>query len=236
MTPTEPGVIPADPDTRYLHHGDRITLDELAVHLSAAARWLDHLAIAAEKPAVPIELGDNVCDRLTALSRELGQLGADIGKVDEIITEQRPLAPYLSMHGREPWGSRAHGEEPAKYGKRLSTILSLRQIERLARHDEEPWANHEPGIPYLEGIKDLPGLEEWESKRAADRLARARHAAIDAQAKEELCTTCQAKPGSWCRTKNGFVADTFHKPRTRAATAVVDELLAEQAAAGKERV
>ncbi|MFI7642927.1 hypothetical protein [Nonomuraea sp. NPDC049400] len=104
----------------------------------------------------------------------------------------------------------------------------MRQILMLAQEDEEPWRNSEPGIPYWEGIRDLPGVEEWVSKRAADGLARARAAALQAQAKLEPCTTCQARLGAWCRTKNGHVAESFHKPRLKAAAAVVDEALAER--------
>ncbi|MFG2000398.1 hypothetical protein ACGFNU_14715 [Spirillospora sp. NPDC048911] len=148
------------------------------MHLNAAATWLRQLAIAAERPGVPVELGDNVCARPALFGDELARLSNDVAETDQIITDDRPLKPFLSMHNREPWGSRAYGEDPATWGKRLSTVLSMRQILMLAREDEEPWRNNEPGISYLDGIKDLPGIDDWVSKRAADRLARARHAAI----------------------------------------------------------
>jgi hypothetical protein len=189
-------LIPEDPDTRYLYNSDRISLDELAVHLNAAACWLRHLSIAAERPDVPIELGDNLCARLQTLGEELARFSEDVAQTDQIITDGRPLKPFLSMHGREPWGSRAQAEDPTEWGKRLSTVLSMRQILMLGREDEEPWRNSEPGIAYWDGIKDLPGLEEWVSKRAAERLARDRAAAIDAQAKQEPCSTCQAIAGT----------------------------------------
>ncbi|MET8146463.1 hypothetical protein ABZU32_39655 [Sphaerisporangium sp. NPDC005288] len=51
--------------TEHLRAGARITLDQLAVHLDAAAVWLRQVAIAAETPAVPVELGDNVSERWT---------------------------------------------------------------------------------------------------------------------------------------------------------------------------
>lgn len=223
-------LVPRDPDVGHLFNGPRISLDELAVQLNAAAVWLRDLAIAAERPDVPVELGDNVCQRLASLGDELARLGTDVAETDQIISEDRPLKPFLSMHGCEPWGSRAHAEDPAVWGKRLSTVLSMRQILMLARQDEEPWRNNEPGISYLDGIKDLPGIEEWVSKRAADRLARVRDAAIQAQAKQERCTTCEAVAGTWCRTKNGRVAESFHRPRLKAATTIVDEHLAEDAA------
>jgi hypothetical protein len=47
-------------------------LNELAVHLNAAAGWLRDLAIAAERPGTPIELGDNVRERLATLSDHAG--------------------------------------------------------------------------------------------------------------------------------------------------------------------
>ncbi|MGI5292933.1 hypothetical protein ACQEVF_57815 [Nonomuraea polychroma] len=209
--------------TEHLRAGDRITLDELAVHLSAAAVWLRQLAVAAETPATPLELGENVSAPLDRMADELAKLGDDIARVDDIISNWQPLRPYL--HQREPWGTRAHGSDRNTWGKRLSTVLSLRQLLYLAAADQ-PWLDEEPGIAYLDGIKGVPGLEEWESVRAAKRREAARQAAILAQARQEHCTTCQAIPGVLCRTRNGHLADSMHKPRLAAATAVVDERLA----------
>ncbi len=211
--------------TEHLHAGERITLDELAVHLNAAAVWLRQLALAAETPTVPIELGANVSDRLDTIAAELAKLGHDVAQADVVIAEWQPLRPYLP--NREPWGARAHGSDRDKWGKRLSTVLSLRQVLVLVA-DDLLWRDEEPGIAYLDGLNGIPGLEEWESPRAARRRAAARQAAIQAQAKQEECTTCQAIPGTHCRTKNGHVAETFHKPRIALATRVVDERLQEE--------
>ncbi|MFF0250769.1 hypothetical protein ACWEU6_12665 [Streptosporangium sandarakinum] len=210
-----------DPDsTAHLRAGDRITLDELAVHLDAAAVWLRQLAIAAETPAVPIELGANVSDRLDAMADELARLGRDVAQADTVISEGQPLRPCLP--DRVPWGVRAHGSDRGQWGKHLSTVLSLRQLLMLAAADL-PWNDEERGIAYLDGLNGLPGLEEWESPRAAERRAAAQRAAIQAQARQEHCETCQAVPGTHCRTKNDRIADAYHKPRLALATQVVDE-------------
>lgn len=55
--------------TEHLRAGDRITLDEIAVHLNAAAVWLRQLAVAAETPNVPVDLGRNLCDELDSMAR-----------------------------------------------------------------------------------------------------------------------------------------------------------------------
>ncbi|MGW3346766.1 zinc finger domain-containing protein [Nonomuraea rubra] len=204
---------------------ERITLDDLAVQLDAVAVWLRQLALAAERPAVPVELGENVCQRLDALAKELAELGRDVAKVDIIISEQQPLRPHL--HANEPWGARAHGSDRTEWGKRLSTVLSLRQILWLAADANMPWRDEEPGIPYLAGLAGLPGLEDWESPRAAARRTAERLAAIDKQALQEECDSCSAGAGKHCRTKNGRYAEAFHRPRIRAAAATVDEQLAD---------
>ncbi|MEV7805078.1 hypothetical protein AB0O28_19215 [Microbispora sp. NPDC088329] len=198
----------------------RITLDDLAVQLDAIAVWARSLAIEAETPRVPIELGDNVCDRLDAIGKELAGLARDVAKADQVISEWHPLRPFL--HANEPWGARAHGSDRDKWGKRLSTVLSLRQILWLAS-DDLPWRDEQPGIPYLEGLQGLPGLEEWESPRAARRREAERQAAIQKQALQEHCDSCKAEPGRQCVTRNGRVAEMFHRPRIVAATATVDE-------------
>ncbi|WP_433259405.1 hypothetical protein ACQPYK_50150 (plasmid) [Streptosporangium sp. CA-135522] len=205
--------------TEHLRCGKRITLDELAVHLDAARVWLRQLALAAETPAVPIELGANICDRLDAMADELGRLGQDVARADAVISQWQPLRPYLPNW--EPWGARAHGSDRQQWGKRLSTVLSLHQVLALVSEDL-PWRDEEPGIAYLDGLNGIPGLEEWESPRAA------RAAAIQAQARQEVCATCQAIAGTHCRTKNGHIAETYHKPRITLATRVVDDGLQEQ--------
>ncbi|MEV4250955.1 hypothetical protein AB0J63_47165 [Streptosporangium canum] len=211
--------------TEHLRAGERITLDELAVHLDAARVWLRQLALAAETPAVPIELGANICDRLDAMAEELGRFSHNLARADTVISQWQPLRPYLP--NREPWGARAHGSDRQQWGKRLSTVLSLHQLLALVS-DDLPWRDEDPGIAYPDGLNGIPGLEEWESPRAARRRAAARQETIQAQAKQEVCSTCQAIAGTYCRTKNGHIAEAVHKPRLAAATQVVDERLAEQ--------
>lgn len=217
------GQFSTDPaETEHLRAGPRITLDELAVHLDAVAVWLRQLAIAAETPAVPVELGDNVSDRLDSMAKDLAALGVDVAKADQVIAGWQPLRPYL--HNREPWGVRAHGSDREQWGKRLSTVLSLRQVLYLAA-DDLPWRDEETGIAYLDGLNGLPGLDEWESPRAARRRAAEREAQIQEQAMREHCATCQAIPRAYCRTKSGQLAETFHKPRLKAAIATVDRIV-----------
>ncbi len=205
-------------DTAHLRAGDRITLTELATELGAVAVWLRQLAIAAETPAVPVELGD-MCDQLDQTAADLSRKAEVIADVDQIITERRPLRPFFPT--REPWGLRAHGSDRDKWGKRLSTVLSHRQINSLALADM-PWRDEEPGITYLDGIAGLPGLDAWESPRAARRRAAARAKAIDALARQILCPTCSAPAGRDCTTKTGRLAEQLHRPRVAAATTDYD--------------
>lgn len=213
-------------DTAHLHGGDRITLDELKVNLSALAVWLRQLAIAAERPATPVEL-DEVCGELDRMASDLTRSAERIAEVDAIITDERPL---MRSFGSEPWGFAAHGLDPDKsrYGKRLSTVLTHHQIIALARTDS-PWrANQaEPGIAYLEGLDGLPGLERWESQRGAKRRAKEREERILKQTIKEPCPSCGAEPDRGCQTKTGRLAELAHQPRRQAAVAVVDQQLAE---------
>ncbi|ACZ87575.1 hypothetical protein [Streptosporangium roseum] len=212
-------------NTEHLRCGERITMDELAVHLDAARVWLRQLALAAETPTVPIELGANICDRLDAMAEEPGRFGQNLARADTVISAWQPLRPYLP--NRESWGARAHGSDRQQWGKRLSTVLSLHQLLAPVS-DDLPWRDEEPGIAYLDGLNGIPGVGEWESARAARRRAAARQAAIQDQAQQERCSTCQAIAGTHRRTENGHIADAYHKPRITRATQVVDEALGEE--------
>lgn len=208
-------------DTAHLHAGERITLEELSTQLSAAAVWLRQLAIAAERPSVPVEL-DEVCRDLDRMADELARVGGHIAEVDAIIVDGKPLARTF---GSEPWGAAAHGLDPdkTKYGKRLSTVLTHHQIVALARPDS-PWRadQAEPGVPYLKGIAGLPGLDRWESQRGAKRRAKEREQRIFAQTRLESCPSCGAEPKGECRTKTGRLAEVSHRPRRQAAIATID--------------
>lgn len=222
-------------DTAHLREGDRITLDELAVHLNAAHVWLRQLAVAAETPAVPVELGKNLCDDLDAMANRLEEASQNVAELDAVITGRAPLAPTLPDGA--PWGARAVDAETPQRSK-PTVIPTMHQVLGLARWHQEtralqkmpvrpvrqrtPSPAAQDGITYLDGIAGVPGLDEWESPRAAERRARARVALIQVQARQEHCATCGAAPGDLCRTKTGRAAETFHRPRITAATKAVD--------------
>ncbi|GHH57624.1 zinc finger domain-containing protein [Lentzea cavernae] len=209
-------------DTAHLHDGDRITLEELSIHLSAAAVWLRQLAIAAETPSVPVEL-EEFCDDLDRAANELVRKAERVAEVNGIIADEKPL--HRKFNGSEPWGFAAHGADPDKtrYGKKLSTVLTHHQIVALARPDM-PWRSDqtEPGIAYLDGLDGLPGLDRWESKRGAKRRAQEREQRILATTRQTPCPSCGAEPNRECRTKTGRVAELSHQPRRQAAVAHVD--------------
>ncbi|ONF73922.1 hypothetical protein AVR91_0204110 [Amycolatopsis keratiniphila subsp. keratiniphila] len=197
-------------------------MEELVTHLSAAAVWLRQLAVAAERPAVPVEL-EQVCDELSGQASRISGLAETLAEVDNIITEERPLA--RTFGGTEPWGFAAYGADTDKtrYGKRLSTVLTHHQVAALARPDT-PWRadQAEPGIPYLEGLDGLPELDRWESKRADKRRAAEREKRIREQTRAEPCTTCGAEPGRECQTRTGRLAEMPHQARRQAAVATID--------------
>ncbi|MDX3106057.1 zinc finger domain-containing protein [Nonomuraea angiospora] len=196
----------------------RFRLDEIAVELDAIAVRLRELSVAAERPSVPVELR-KLCDQLDSYATGVDGLAQSLAETDAIISENRPLRPTFSP-GR-PWGLRALETPPDSSGKRSPTVLSNWQICSLARPLR--WGEpEEPGIPYLTGIAGLPGLERWESTRAADRRAAERVVAIRQEAARQPCTSCSAEPGKPCTTRTGRVAEMFHRPRLTAATAVVD--------------
>lgn len=214
----------ADPsDTAHLHAGDRITMEEIVTQLSAAAVWLRQLAVAAERPVVPVELG-KLCDELDQMASRLDSNAEALAEVDVIITEDRPLMPTFA--GVEPWGAAAHGADPdkTKFGKQLSTVLSPWQIRALAR-DDMPWRAEQAVelTSYRAGLEGLPGLDRWESPRAVRRRAEQRERRIRQQSRQEPCTSCGTAPGSQCRTKTGRLADVDHQARRRAAIAAIDQ-------------
>lgn len=235
QTSTDPTV------TGHLHAGERITLDELAVHLNAAAVWLRQLAIAAETPDVPVDLGKNLCDDLDSMARRLEEGGQHVGELDEVIASRAPLAPTLPDGAL--WGARAVDSDTSQ--RRMPVVVpTMWQVLGLARWHQETRAlvglparperqrtasSAAPdGIAYLDGIADVPGLENWEAPRAAERRARERAALIQVQARQEHCKTCRAEPSDLCRTRPGRGAETFHRPRIIAATKVVDKQDGEQ--------
>ncbi|MCQ0012764.1 zinc finger domain-containing protein [Actinomadura madurae] len=166
----------------------------------------------------------------------LEEHGQNVGELDAVIASRAPLAPTLPDGA--PWGARAVDADTPQRIKPV-VIPTMHQVLGLARwhqgtralvtlpprpERQRPASPAAPdGIAYLDGIADVPGLDAWESPRGGERRARERAALIQVQARQEHCTTCNAAPGDHCRTKTGRVAETFHRPRITAATAVVDE-------------
>ena len=228
--------------TEHLRAGDRITLDELAVHLNAASVWLRQLAMAGETPDVPVDLGANLCNEVDHMAQRLEEAGQKVAELNTVIAGRSPLAPTLPDGA--PWGSRALDPSNAVTSRAPVVIPTMYQVLGLARWHQETRALVMPpprperqrtaspaapdGIAYLDGIADVPGLDGWESPRAAERRARERAAAIQVRARQEPCATCDAAPGDYCRTKTNRVAETFHRPRITAATKAVDEQDGEQ--------
>lgn len=210
-----------------LFAGDRITVDELAVHLDAAAVWLRRLALAAETPAYPIELKE-VIEQLTGTADQLADRARTLAEVDDIVTSGRPLRRFFGLD--EPWGAAALADTSGEAGRRHnrqrgpSVVLTHWQIKHLARPLDPGWGDERdvPTIPYLEGIAAVPGIESWESAHAARRRAVERERAINAEALATACERCGVDGGQQCRTANGRTADMFHRVRVRAATVVVD--------------
>ncbi|RJQ66160.1 hypothetical protein D5S17_35630 [Pseudonocardiaceae bacterium YIM PH 21723] len=208
-------------DTRHLHAGDRITMGEFAAHLDAAGVWLRQLAVAGERPDVPVELEDMLA-RIDRLAQDLKEMAGTAAEVDNTITDERPLAPGFRD---EPWGAAAFGADPdrTRYGKTLSTVLTYRQILSLARSDT-PWAAEQarPGISYLAGLEGLPDLDRWESKRGTARRAAERESRITAQVLRESCDSCGAAAGKNCSTRTGRLTEAAHQPRRKAAVATIE--------------
>jgi len=207
----------SDASTGHLMAGDRITVDELAVHCSAAAVWLDQLARAAETPDTPVELADDI----EAMRREAGHLrdrATRLHQVARIIDGDLPLAPSFGRGG-DTWGAAALDTDREDFGG-PAIIPTANQLLHLAGN--APYA--ERTLTYPEGMTGVPGslLKSWESKTAQQRRAGERAEAIRQEVLRIECERCGAGSGEPCRTKNGRAAEQAHTPRQREAEANVD--------------
>ncbi|MER7968082.1 hypothetical protein ABTX35_03545 [Streptomyces sp. NPDC096080] len=206
----------AEASTAHLSAGKQITVDELAVHCSAVAVWVDQLARAAEAPATPVELADDI-DSLRREAAALRDHAKRMQRVARIIDGDVPLA--LGFMGGDRWGAAAMNTDRKDYGG-PAIIPTANQLLLLAR--DAPCA--EKTVTYLEGMAGVPNslLLTWESKTAQERRRRERDAAVQAEELRVGCETCDAGPEERCRTKTGRVAELSHTGRRRTAEANVD--------------
>ncbi|MBS2538913.1 hypothetical protein KGQ20_39820 [Catenulispora sp. NF23] len=199
---TDPG------STAHLRVGERITLDEVAVQLSAVAVWLRQLARAAETPAVPVELADWI-EAWERTAKELDRHVESVGTVAESVEGGARLA--VAFLGGKPWGAEAAGQPRDDYGP-APVVLTVNQVWHL-RHQAQMNPD-EPTVAYREHIGPVEGFE---SKHAAERRAAERAEALRAATLATACPRCEAAPGASCRTNTGRLSEVFHKPRTATA-------------------
>ncbi|MFJ8006105.1 zinc finger domain-containing protein [Streptomyces fagopyri] len=206
----------AEESTAHLMAGPRITVDELAVHCSAAAVWLDQLARAAETPDTPVELADDI-ETMRREARNLRDRAERLHKVARIIDGDTPLATGFT--GGDKWGAAALDTDREDYGG-PAIIPTANQLLLLA--GQGAWASST--VTYPEGMDGVPRslLKSWESKTAQQRRLQERNAAIAQEVLRITCERCEARDGEPCRTKNGRAAEQAHTPRQREAEANVD--------------
>lgn len=210
---------PAETDTAHLSAGARITLDELAVHLSAVDVRIRQLARAAEDPATPVELEPTI-DSLRSLAGQVKELGTRMAHLAQIVEGSVPLAAQLGVQ-RDPWGAAALDTDREDYGG-PAVIPTQWQLIRLAqdagRADDTTYPAAMAGVP-----RSI--LLSWESKAATARRRRERDAAVRAETLLIECGRCQAASGEQCRTSSGWTAEQAHTGRQREAEARVDARL-----------
>ncbi|MFJ4787588.1 hypothetical protein [Streptomyces sp. NPDC088794] len=207
----------AEDSNAHLMAGPRITVDELAVHCSAAAVWLDQLARAAETPATPVELADDI-DSLRREARSLRERADRLHKVARIIEGDIPLATGFKDAG-DGWGAAALNTDREDYGG-PAVIPTANQLLHLA--SIAPYSDST--LTYPQGMDGVPNslLLSWESKTAQQRRAQERDAAVAQEVLRIACERCSAGSGEPCRTKNGRAAEQAHTSRQREAEANVD--------------
>ncbi|GAA4339640.1 hypothetical protein GCM10023086_74780 [Streptomyces venetus] len=201
ITQTDPAA-----DLSDVQSGKRITLDELAVSLSAARLMLRKLARAAETPDTPVELSDTI--------KGLGRLADDVGReadhaafLARVVVGDVPLAK--TFKGEDPWGTAARGTDREDFGG-PAIIPTQRQLIHLAQ--QAKWALAHEGdeadtTTYPEAMEGV-GLG-FESKEAQARRRRERDALVAREARLIPCERCAAGEGELCRTNNGRVASAY---------------------------
>lgn len=210
----------AEADTSPVRDGDRITLDELAVHLSAIDLRLRQLARAAETPATPLELADTI-DSLRSNARQVRELGDRMALLARIIDGDVPLATCFP--DGDPWGAAALNTDREDFGGPavIPTQWQLLKLAGAGKFDGQETTT------YTEGMAGVPQsiLRSWASKATAARQRLERAAAVRTEVLLVECDRCQAGTGEQCRTKTGWAAEQPHTGRQREAEARVDARL-----------
>ena len=194
--------------TAHLRARERITMDEIAVQLSALAVWLRQLARAAETPAVPVEMADWIAS-WQRTAKDLDHYVEQVGTVAEAVEGDAPLA--TAFLGGKPWGVEAVGQPRDEFGP-APVVLTVNQVWHL-RHQAQMHPEG-PTVTYRERIGPVEGFE---SKHAAERRAAERAKALREATLATACPRCEAAPGASCRTNTGRLSEVFHKPRIAAA-------------------
>jgi hypothetical protein len=218
-----PYVHETDPaaDLSDVQSGKRITLDELAVGLSAIRLMLRRLARAAETPDTPVELADTI-KALRHLAENVAEHADRAQFLARVVEGDVPLAK--TFKGEDPWGKAARGTDREDYGG-PAIIPTQWQLLHLAQ--QAKWGLAQGGeadtTTYPEAMNGVG--RGWESKEAQARRRRERDAAIAREVLVILCERCAAGEGERCRTKEGRESEKPHVVRQREAEATVDARL-----------
>ncbi|MEU6340270.1 hypothetical protein ABZ883_04875 [Streptomyces sp. NPDC046977] len=208
------------PETAHLHNGPRITIDELAVHLSAVVLRLRELALAAEDPATPVELEATI-EALMTSAKGVNEHAQRMAHLARIVDGDVPLSRRF-RNSNDPWGAAALNTDREDFGG-PAVIPTQWQLLTLANVEFDP----EPKTTYPEAMEGVPRsvLASWESKSTRARRQRERDAAVATEVLAIPCERCEAQPGSRCKTKTGWEAEQAHAGRQREAEARVDTRL-----------
>ncbi|WP_106976275.1 zinc finger domain-containing protein [Streptomyces rimosus] len=210
----------AEENTTDLMAGKRITLDEMAVELAGIELRLRQLARAAEVPATPVELADDI-ENLRRTATTVREMSKRMGFLARIVEGDVPLAAVFSGTNA-PWGAAARGTDRTDYGG-PAIVPTEWQLIRLAQDGKRATAAGRETTTYPAAM-DGVGIG-WESKTAQARRRRERDAAVAVEVLRSTCERCSAGEGEHCRTKNGRVSEQPHTGRLREAEATVDARL-----------
>ncbi|GAA5070775.1 zinc finger domain-containing protein [Streptomyces similanensis] len=211
-------------NTTDLMAGKQITLDEMAVELSAIELRLRQLARAAETPATPVELADIIKDLRSSASGIRDKAG-QMHRLARIVEGDVPLARAFPTKG-DPWGKAARGTDRESYGgpALVPTCWQLLHLAEKAGRSLWPGKEEAPDTTTYPEAMDGVG-RGWESKEAQARRRRERDAAVRREVLLITCERCAAGEGEQCRTVNGRISENPHTSRQREAEATVDARL-----------